>query len=437
MDNKLHYAHTFFCSHLAAVGRASEVQAADKRWQAEKPLTREAYERLSSIYYESFIDSLMQVDGQTSGAVYADTAHLTLETDRLCTLRHPKLPAAEYAFRLCRFHLFFFPYDICLFAMEIAEEPETTLDTLIAAHGILRETSCYEIAEQGILKSQIDAPEYLALLEEILRLCPPRPSAESPRQGRFSGLTLTGNKLKCFQIFILDDFSDELLFELGTLSPVGCVADHKHEYSPSQEYYDRIIRTHTISAFRNWKALALVDSFTVVAKGRTAAQMWVWPNSYFRLIYIHALYQKTLLFVVNRQFRSAANDRKSIRLLHKMKELEHWYAFSNISYNFLPQLIYRAIDTGLDIATEREQLHRHLEQEAERLEKNSERRLAGLILFLTMLTVCSATYDGASLVKDYFGWESGTTPFRIFAALLLSAIVITSISVWHYRRNKS
>lgn len=402
-----------------------------------KPLTREAYERLSSIYYESFIDSLMQVDGQTSGAVYADTAHLTLETDRLCTLRHPKLPAAEYAFRLCRFHLFFFPYDICLFAMEIAEEPETTLDTLIAAHGILRETSCYEIAEQGILKSQIDAPEYLALLEEILRLCPPRPSAESPRQGRFSGLTLTGNKLKCFQIFILDDFSDELLFELGTLSPVGCVADHKHEYSPSQEYYDRIIRTHTISAFRNWKALALVDSFTVVAKGRTAAQMWVWPNSYFRLIYIHALYQKTLLFVVNRQFRSAANDRKSIRLLHKMKEQEHWYAFSNISYNFLPQLIYRAIDTGLDIATEREQLHRHLEQEAERLEKNSERRLAGLILFLTMLTVCSATYDGASLVKDYFGWESGTTPFRIFAALLLSAIVITSISVWHYRRNKS
>ena len=127
MDNKLHYAHTFFCGHLAAVGRASEVQAADKRWQAEKPLTREAYERLSSIYYESFIDSLMQVDGQTSGAVYADTAHLTLETDRLCTLRHPKLPAAEYAFRLCRFHLFFFPYDICLFAMEIAEEPETTL----------------------------------------------------------------------------------------------------------------------------------------------------------------------------------------------------------------------------------------------------------------------------------------------------------------------
>ena len=33
----------------------------------KNPLTREAYERLSSIYYESFIDSLMQVDGQTSG----------------------------------------------------------------------------------------------------------------------------------------------------------------------------------------------------------------------------------------------------------------------------------------------------------------------------------------------------------------------------------
>ena len=41
------------------------------------------------------------------------------------------------------------------------------------------------------------------------------------------------------------------------------------------------------------------------------------------------------------------------------------------------------------------------------------------------------------MVKENFGLENGTTPFRIFAALLLSAIVITSISVWHYRRNKS
>ena len=52
MDNKLHYAHTFFCSHLAAVGRASEVQAADKRWQTEKPLTREAYERQQHLLRE-------------------------------------------------------------------------------------------------------------------------------------------------------------------------------------------------------------------------------------------------------------------------------------------------------------------------------------------------------------------------------------------------
>lgn len=86
--------------------------------------------------------------------------------------------------------------------MEIAEEPETTLDTLIAAHGILRETSCYEIAEQGILKSQIDAPEYLALLEEILRLCSSPAVGRIPASGTFLRPDLTGNKLKCFQIFI-------------------------------------------------------------------------------------------------------------------------------------------------------------------------------------------------------------------------------------------
>ena len=89
---------------------------------------------------------------------------------------------------------------------------------------------------------------------------------------------------------------------------------------------------------------------------------------------------------------------------------------SNISYNFLPQLIYRAIDTGLDIATEREQLHRHHRTGGRTPRKNPERRLAGLILFLTMLTVCSATYDGASRVKDYFGWENARPWVPIFAA---------------------
>ena len=83
--------------------------------------------------------------------------------------------------------------------MEIAEEPETTLDTLIAAHGILRETSCYEIAEQGNPEIADRRPRSTSpCWKRSCGLRPPRPSAESPRQGRFSGLTLTGNKLHMF-----------------------------------------------------------------------------------------------------------------------------------------------------------------------------------------------------------------------------------------------
>ena len=283
---------------------------------------------------------------------------------------------------------------------------------------------------------------YLDGIQPLLDVCRVTDwRGKNVHEPRYSDLVCTGNKLKAFQIVGANRLSDELLYELGTMSPIGCGGTHAHGLSPSQSYYEAVMAQNSVSAFRNWKALALFDSFTVLGLlDKPDAWKW-WRDSYFRFIYIHALYQKTQLFVVNNRFRSDAADGKCGGLLQQMKDQEHWYAFSNISYNFLPQLIYKSIDTGLEIASEREQLHHYLVQEAERQDMLGERRIGKLIVALTLLTVFSALYDGTSLVCDTFGILSGTATYRWVAGCLLGIVVLIFLvwGIWAYcnrrRRN--
>lgn len=415
-------SHAFFCGHLNTVKCAGEVLLLDERWEREK-LDQDQYDTISSIYYESFIDSLVEVGDGVAGGVYGLTAHLVMEVNKRCTLYDDRLDAAGYIFDVCKLHLFFFPYNICLFAIEVDEPLGVDPNALTLVHGILRESGFYEHKTiDGIYELKINAPEYIVSLQPLLQIC---------QNGHYSDFTCTGNKLKIFQIISKEELSDELLFELGTLSKIGCVSDEQHYNSPAPDYYCKTMETHSISVFRNWKALALVDTFTVLRKNEIAG-LWLWSESYFRLIYMHALYQKTLLFVVNKQFRSKKRKTKYIELLQDMKEQEHWYAFSEISYNFLPQTIYKAIDTGLEIASERKKLHDYLEQEAERQEKISERRFARIITFLTVLTLFSALYDGTSLIREFFGWENTNVCYRIVVKTGGVFVLFGILGLWSF-----
>lgn len=440
-DIRLGYAHTYFCGHLNTKKRAKEVIQTNPRWKSEV-LTEQQYHTISSIYYESFVDSLVDVADRKQEGVYGGTAHLTMEMCRHCRLKHPRLGSKDWEFYVCRLHLFFFPYEICLFAIEIDERQGADLNMLTFVHSLLRDVDFYEKmwgkTGSDNKAEEIIAPEYIESIQPLLDVCKVMEGGKLTHKPCYADLTYTGNKLKAFQIIGANDISDELLFELGTMSKIGCVKNHQDHFSPSQAYYDEIMKTNSVSAFRNWKALALVDSFTLLQKDGTAENLWIWRDSYFRLIYIHAFYQKTMLFVVNNQFRSDTMNDKCDSLLHKMKDQEHWYAFSNISYNFLPQMIYKAIDIGLEIASEREQLHRYLAQEAEHQERLRERRLGKLIFYLTILTVLSALYDGTSLIREFLNYDPGSCQQRwIVASGFFIVTVVFLIWGWtSYLRRK-
>lgn len=434
---RIDYSHTYFCGHLNTSKSAHEVESCDSRWKREI-LEEAEYRNISNFYYESFVDSLVEVKQHKQHKVYGSTAHLTMKRNMPCKLNHSKLEKDGWEFTVSQLHLFFFPYDICLFAIEIEEPGNCDPNQLTMVHSLLRDVNSYEkITEQEQIL--LDAPRYIEAIEPLMKVCEVTDSkGKVTYTPQYTDLAHTGNKLKAFQIIGANEFSDELLFELGTMSPIGCVKDHTQFFSPSASYFNGIINDNTISAFQNWKALALFDTFTIMQKDGDAKNLWLWRDSYFRLIYIHAFYQKTLLFVVNNLFRSDAANSKCATLLQQMKEQEHWYAFTNISYNFLPQMIYNAIDRGLEIASEREQLHRYLVQEAERQESLRERHIGKLLTALTLLAVLSALYDGTSLIREVAGFETGSCPHKWIAGSLLIVVVLIFL-IWlltYYRRKK-
>ena len=432
---KINYAHTYLCGHLNTKKRAEEVLGSDARWQRQV-LDEKQYREACNYYYESFVDSLVETGQYNLRGVYSGTAHLVMELNLPCWLQHSRF-REDWALTLCSLHLFFLPYQICLFAIEIDEKVDCQSDGLTLAHSLLREVNSYDtFRAEGKMK------EYLDGIQPLLDVCRVTDRyGRTVNEPRYSDLVYTGNKLKAFQIVGANRLSDELLYELGTMSPIGCVDNHAHGLSPSQSYYEAVMAQNSVSAFRNWKALALFDSFTVLGLLDKPEDWRWWRDSYFRFIYIHALYQKTQLFMVNNRFRSETADGKCEGLLQQMKDQEHWYAFSNISYNFLPQLIYKSIDTGLEIASEREQLHHYLVQEAERQDMLGERRIGKLIVALTVLTVFSALYDGTSLVCDTFGIQSDTPSYRWVAGSLLGVVVLIFQvwGIWAYcnRRKKT
>ena len=432
----INYAHVYLCGHLNTDKNAAEVLEGDWNWKKEE-MEQKDYQTVCNIYYESFVDSLVSVKGRDKKSPYGNTAHLIREMNRPCRLCHRRFHDWKWEFTVDRLHLFFFPYGICLFAIEVSYPSGCDLNDLTFAHSLLREVCSYEeqvsdspsFAYMARWKTVLDAPEYLETLRPLLVLC--GKSESNQYKSRYSELVYTGNKLKIFQILTGNRLTDSLLYELGTMSPIGCVDNHANYFSPSQDYYDAIMKAYSISVFRNWKALALFDSFTVLRIGGGSEDMRLWRDSYFRLIYMHALYQKTLLFIVNKKFRSDTVFGKYDRLLHDMKDQEHWYAFSNISYNFLPQLIYKSIDTGLEIASERNMLHQYLLQEAERQELTRGNRLGKLILFLTLLTVLSALNDGTSLIRELLDYEAGSSCHWLIFYILLG-IVMAGFAVWGY-----
>ncbi len=254
--------------------------------------------------------------------------------------------------------------------------------------------------------------------------------------GQGEGSTLVfGNKLKSFTLVetgqdISAQEEDDLLYDLATCSPVGSAAGYVSYYKPTVTYLDKLRTENTISVFDNWKGMCLFDSFTGLFR-KDVLNTFIWENAYFNLIFLHSVYLKYYLFRTNRKFYLENAD--SQKLEDEFYEFDQYFNFKQISFNFLPQIIYEKIRTGLDIEDELMQLQISIER-ANNIEKSrADKKMNTVLSIIAFLTVFSVIWDGSEWINKLL--FNSARSYNIISGIL-TAIVLILISVFIFRKYK-
>lgn len=381
MANKTNtYAHSFFVGSFNSKPQPTALN--DKIWKKEV-LSDKEYRELCSMYYRSHVDAMMEAEQQSRPVFLNQVQHYMCEVNKSVEMNLDKIK--KYRFDLCNLHLYFFPLDIVLVGIEI-DEKGSDLDDLTKAHWWLANwKDCYQDFTTESLNEAVDP------LAQLL----PGQSIED--------LIEEGNNMKVFQVVQTDDKQPDsaLLYEIATFIPIGSVNGNNVE-TPDKNYYEHIMKTNLVSVFQNWKALALVDSFTVLAsKSEKDFNDWPYMQCYYPLVFLRCVYEKTYCVSRNIAYRlNQANE----NLLDEIAEMEKYYSYENLSYNFLPMMLYRKMAQGMDLESDKREVSKQMKERIREMRKQKEekevRNRSMALAFVSVFAVFSTAWGLFSLVKE-------------------------------------
>lgn len=357
-------------------------------------------------YYPEFADFIM-TEVQTYYHCYNKSISLILRGDRMHKVHLEEL------------RLYCFPFGIVMYSVKVSQvdvEMQDALDALFMLRNLPQ-----------MNRESLD--EYMSLvIDPLTDLNVMIGNSGDPR-----ALIECGNKQKLFHTVILsdkpkdsDDF-DRLLYGAGTLSVYKDDA-----YGFSKDYFNRIISANRLNVFNTWRALSLLDIFTIVAYDVKDFMIKVWNEAYFGKIYLYALFRKFFLFRINGDFRSSSKSISSVR--KDLMRYEKDYEFHKMLYNFLPELVNESMEKGLDLQEEKSKLAEIINRESKRTEEENNEKMNLFLGMITGMTLFSAMWDFACLMDGVidFGANIGTvTGIRACAMLILSIVGILILIVRH------
>ena len=373
-------------------------------------------EMMRNYYYSEFVNFFtddVTVFKRTVGANATVTLKGDTTTDR------------KVVFYVAETALYQMPLNLVVFSIRL-EFAETEQNDLAKVLLKLRSCSHYLVEEIGDFINLGIAPVFNAYKECGGKGDIRREDAEYD----FSFLVEFGNKLKIFQISVVDELPDapralkNCIFCLNTLTEYdNCLSAETEE-----DYIDAALSEGYLSVFKNWKLLALLDSVVILAQNPQPHYVAIWTGTYFEKIYVYELFRKCFLYKLNYNFHDASSNPKELQ--EEMKSFERSYSFANISYNFLPQLVDRAFVHALDFKPEERAINQMIEREIVFRDEKRENRTNHLLLVLSVLAVFSAIWDLLSLIKDLH------TDFRPWATLLTFVIIAVLVAVYAVQSKK-
>ena len=386
------------------------------------------YNGICGLFYKAHIDAMLEADAlvQKERPDFLKDVHhyyaVVDEKNQNVVFKAIK-DGYDYKMKILKLHIFTFPLRISLFAIEI-DDSENELNALTIGHFTLTRWA-WEWD-----KNIIDEKEALnSALQPLKNLMP---------ENDLKNLITDGNKLKLFQSiqYETEEPDDKLLYEIGTSSPIGCIDNYQDRYSPATDYWQQIVNANSVSTFRNWKALALMDSFTMLG---SVGSFDIDDSNflYFPLIYIRCVFEKTFCFSRNNAYREDKADLKSLPI--EIEKMEKYYFYDNISYNFQPNLLYKAMAKGLGLNEERVELSKQVKETTKKKrdeqKENEEKRFNNILAGVSIFAVISVIWDFCSIVKDASGIDSNHN-VPTFAQFFIAIGFILIVLLWRqiYKR---
>ena len=131
--------------------------------------------------------------------------------------------------------------------------------------------------------------------------------------------------------------------------------------------------------------LTLLDSFTVVgSKNYDSSNIYnhnSWDNIYFSL-YVFNLYVKSSLQSLSNEF---SDD--SVKKRKEFKSFYNKYFFIKVSFNFLPNEIYKGIFNALEIEEDLEFIQDRLETLAVQMNEKQQKQIGLILLVISVIAL--------------------------------------------------
>ena len=228
-----------------------------------------------------------------------------------------------------------------------------------------------------------------------------------------------------FKHYVVLDFEkehldrDDLLFELGTGSKVGSILENDIN-SPSQSYKSKVLK-NKISCFNNYDCLALLDSLTVIGNqnynSKNIYSQNSWDNIYFSL-YVFNLFLKSSLQKLSNEFLDDPTKKRK-----EFKSFYNKYFFTKVSFNFLPNEIYKGIFNSLEIEEDLNFIQNRLETLAVQMNEKQQKKI-GLILLVISVIALLETPLHIEGIRNIIGIDALAIYNSIVYFLLVFSIII-------------
>lgn len=354
------------------------------------------YDKSSLPFYKDYFYKGFR-DLYTLAADDNKVRRLTKKTATLCTLTSGLEGSKFYKeinLQINQVDLFLFPDSFGMFSLDLNvqfDDSHPHLAQFSDACFIVREF------ERGIIKGS-DLNWNSFIVQEYLL----------GQKTRGEGIELDEYSGTKFKLFITCDFEEplDLPTQNALLYDIGCVAQPGTAISneinaPSEEYKMYLAENYQFSAFRNWRGIALLDTFVLVGNNILTSefQLITFKENYF-LIYLHNLYVKYNLF----KFNTDTSDYKT-DLRPELREFLNQYNLSFVSYNFLPSMINSKLRIALDIEEEVKALTKRIQEIGAVVEEKSQEKtnlLLGLVSFVASLSAIEPFWEYSLKIQQYF-----------------------------------